>query len=1525
VIKRKLLRAWLITKKILYVKSIILRVLLLLLAILIIALQSTQVQTWLGRIATDKLSVALNFPISVKQIEIQWLDQIRLKKVQILDRQNNNMIFVDGLTLNYHLQQLLQEGNIFVEYAEVDSANVNLIDLPDSLGGMNIDQFIEAIDNSPADTTKKTNKGMQFIVGEIDLKRSFFSFHKPYADSLKGQFDYNHFALNNLQAQVKQLTIVRDTVMMGMKQLRGEETNTKLPIKEITTFFRYCRSGMEFHGLKAHIGESIIRDTLHFQFRRPAEMGDFNNKVKIYAHLDSSIIRFKDLGVFVPSVRKYKETLLISGRLKGKVTKFRVEQLDLAFGKHSRAIGKYSMEGFPNLEESFVDIDLHKSAVHIDDIRQYLPNEDTYRRLSKFGKLRFDARFTGFFTDFVTFGKFNTDLGFVDADINIKTKDNFYKGKIITKEFDLGTFLNIPDLVQKIDLSGSITGNNFTTEDAHFQLNAIISKFGFKQYNYKNIKVNAHLEHKFFEGDVSIKDTNFVFDGHGQINLKDSTLNFQANLDSAFLHKINWVSEKDYLFVKGKSYLNFAGLDWDKLEGTIDLQDAFVQYNKESLPLKNLFIRSHKEGKVRDFDLVCDYFDFKADGEFELTRFFNDVKALAEEYRLHFENNKKNLDDYYIKKPFLDFAMYEKLSYRLEYDLLLKDITPVARLFDKKIYVSKKSQINGFFNSDYEKKFSLDGYIDSLFYGDYRFYDNNFNLSTYKAEDERKVFLEANILSEKQKISNLFLTEKFNISADWDDHKIHFRSFIKEQGTINKADLQGSLEFTGNRSYELKVHPSEIVAMYETWCNFDTLQINIDKQDIDFHTIYFENGNKKVWVIGQISEDLQKYLQLKVRNFDLNLFSPYIGKNLSGSINGEAFLRNLYHTPMVEGEIDVLNISMDKVQYGNLHINSAWQDIEQRLAIHAKLQTPEHFEYDEPFLKIDGFYNVKNKVSPLELNAELRKTPVKLIEPFLSAVASEFEGVATGDIAITGKPAYPQLQGEVFVSDGKFKVNYLNTYYRFHDFIYLEPDHIGMKQLKLLDANNNRAIVNGGIYHDGFRNFLMQLSLDFYKFQVLNTQMTDEALYFGTAYGTGKLDILGTTDNLEVNVTGRTEEGTKLYFAMDSYSGVQEKEFIRFVDFKKDSLLLKQNKKVDLSGIKLNFNLELTPDAYGEIIFDKRSGDIIRGNTLGKINMLIDTKGDFKMYGDVEFVRGKYTFTFLNVVSKEFDILQGSRVGWTGDPFGGQLDVKAAYKLRTSLAPIMLLTDSASRNLPEVRRAYPVKVDMSVRGALFSPEIKFDIDMAEYPAMISAGGVAIPLETYVQAFKAKIAANEQELNRQVFSLMVLNRLSSENAFASANGQAVTSSVSELLTNQLSHWMSQVDENLQIDLNLNGLTADALNTFQMRVSYSFLNGRMRITRSGGFTSVNNRASATAVIGDWTVEYLLTQDAKLRVKAYYKSVTNTFSTDLNNIGASGMGMSYTHSFSRFSELLPRLRKSKRLKKDSKVIEYRDDEIR
>ena len=1544
-IKTFISKTWAVIRRILWYKSILVRVILVLILLLILALQSTYIQTYLAQIASEKISAILKFPISIKQLEIQWLDQVKLKEVQVKDRKNNNMIYVQELTLNYGFMSLFKNGNIYVDDALLDSLNVNLVDYPDSLGGLNIEEFISAIDDSPADTSKKISAGNQFVVHKILLRRSFFSFTKPLADSLKDNtFDYNHFAFNNLNADITNFLLVSDTVQLDIKNLRGIEPSIKFPVKEISTSFRYFKKGIHFQGLTGRLGNSFLTDTLMFSFKKPAEMGDFNEKVKIHAHLQSSIIHFSDLAIFAPSLKKYPEVLNISGKIDGKVSKFKIDSLDLRFGKNSRLIGRLAMDGLPNFDETFIDFNLKKSYVNTKDLRIYLGTSDVFRRINKFGFVKFNSEFSGFIYDFVTHGKFETALGYINADVNFKTDKNYYKGALITKHFNIGKFLEEENLLQLVDLQGNIEGNNFTTETAHFKIKADVSRLGFKFYDYHNIKVNADLEHKFFKGSLAVKDANLVLDGVGEINLNDSTFKLKGTLDSVLLHKINL--SKDSITLKGKLDLDFVGLDLDKLEGVIDIRDAYLGYKKQDLPIKHLFIHSKKlPNKTRDFDIESDYIDFKADGRFDFKQVYQDLKSMVEEYTLHFENNQKKLNDYYIAKPILSTKQYNLLAYQVRYDINLKDITPVVRLFVKDFYVSPETTFKGLFVSDYKKHFSMSGQIDSLFYTDMRFYHTSLNLSTYKEEDNREVALSFEVTSEKQRISG-FNTEFLHLNAEWINHKINFDSFVKRQNSQDKLNTTGSFEFVGNRQYDLVINPSEIVFLDEKWTNPDTLHIGIDGQNIDFHTVRFINGNKKVLAIGQISEDITKTLQLQLVDFNLDMFSTFMGKKLAGSLNGEAILRNIYHTPQVETDVSASNIYMDSIYYGDLYASSQWDNQLQKLKIKAKLkynldssqttsQLPafakRKLHLDEngndtiPLLDLEGYYYAQNKISPLELTAKLRELPINLIEPFLSSFASDFEGLATGDIVITRKIAQPLLKGRIFVDDGRFKVNYLNTYYHFSDFIYLEHDHIGMKQLKLLDENSNRAIVNGGIYHDSFQKYLMQLHLDFRKFKILNTEISDEALYFGTAYGTGTMDILGATSNLQIDINAKTERGTKIYLALDGYAGVEEKAFIKFIDFKNDSVVIQKKDKVDLSGLKMNFNLELTPDAYGEIIFDKQSGDIISGNTLGKLNMAIDTKGGFTMFGDVEFVKGSYTFTFLNVVSKEFDIKAGSRVSWSGDPLAGQLNVEAIYKTRTSLLPIMTGLDSAARQSAELRRPYPVRVDLLVSGALMSPEIKFGIDISEYPSVISAGSTTIPMETHVQAFKARLASNEQELSRQVFSLMVLNRLSETDAFASLSGQSLTSSVSELLTNQLSHWISQVDENLQIDMNLNGLTADALNTFQMRISYSLLNNRIRITRSGGFTSVNNQANATAVIGDWTVEYMISKDGKFRLKAYYKSITNTFNLGQNNIGASGMGLSYTHSFNNFGDLLPRFRKAKKQSKDKKNIIIPDDEIR
>jgi hypothetical protein len=122
-------------------------------------------------------------------------------------------------------------------------------------------------------------------------------------------------------------------------------------------------------------------------------------------------------------------------------------------------------------------------------------------------------------------------------------------------------------------------------------------------------------------------------------------------------------------------------------------------------------------------------------------------------------------------------------------------------------------------------------------------------------------------------------------------------------------------------------------------------------------------------------------------------------------------------------------------------------------------------------------------------------------------------------------------------------------------------------------------------------------------------------------------------------------------------------------------------------------------------------------------------------------------------------------------------------------------------------------------------------------------------------------------------------------------------------------MSQVDENLEIDVDLGTLDQEAFNTFQLRLSYTFLNGRLRVTRDGTFgnqqatPTSSGRADLSSVAGDWTVDYLLTPDGKFKVKMYSRSNTNIINNNLNSQSAytTGVSLLHTQSFNELKDLL------------------------
>ena len=193
--------------------------------------------------------------------------------------------------------------------------------------------------------------------------------------------------------------------------------------------------------------------------------------------------------------------------------------------------------------------------------------------------------------------------------------------------------------------------------------------------------------------------------------------------------------------------------------------------------------------------------------------------------------------------------------------------------------------------------------------------------------------------------------------------------------------------------------------------------------------------------------------------------------------------------------------------------------------------------------------------------------------------------------------------------------------------------------------------------------------------------------------------------------------------------------------------------------------------------------------------------------------------------------------------------------------------------------------------------------------------------------KSRIDSDEQELKRQVFSLLILKKFSPEDAFNT--GGSFGNSVSEFISNQLSYWITQVDENLEIDVDLGNFDQEAFNTFQLRLSYTFLEGRLRVTRSGGFTNEENQADIGSIAGDWTVEYLLTPDGKFRALMYNRTNYNSLNSGIENQNTTitaGFSLIHTQSFDEVKELFIGARKQQKnqnKKTPQKATALKEDE--
>ena len=141
----------------------------------------------------------------------------------------------------------------------------------------------------------------------------------------------------------------------------------------------------------------------------------------------------------------------------------------------------------------------------------------------------------------------------------------------------------------------------------------------------------------------------------------------------------------------------------------------------------------------------------------------------------------------------------------------------------------------------------------------------------------------------------------------------------------------------------------------------------------------------------------------------------------------------------------------------------------------------------------------------------------------------------------------------------------------------------------------------------------------------------------------------------------------------------------------------------------LDFHLQLDPENNNEL----------RATGNAALNLNINPSRDiFTMYGDYQISEGTLSLNLEDLIVREFSIQSGSTIDWSGSPLDATLNIDAAYRLKTSLAPLLNLGEDMAYNNTTV------ECIVTLSDRLSEPSISFDVRLpnasSEYQSLISS-------------------------------------------------------------------------------------------------------------------------------------------------------------------------------------------------------------
>lgn len=1460
-------------------------------------LQTDMVQNYIAKKASEMLTQTLGVDVHIEKLHLSLMMDLTLEGVLMKDLHQNDMIVADYLNfsiegvdlsnLKFSISKLRLENSGFVlrKYKGEPKYNISMVFPSDS-----------------TDTTAFVFPAT-ILCGNAALHNCFFQLINETKPKRSG-FDHNNIVLAINDLQSNSIHISDEEYSFKIKKLQVSDVSG-FTVENLSTYMKFLPDGWYMDDLELKTPTSDLKMNLIFAYSTFDNIGDFVDSIRIISDIQPSTLDVKDIAYFASSLSKYPITAQIEGKVDGFVNDLNINDFNISIADNTKLSTTTYLKGIINPETAYMKVDISDFQTTIEDINALKSMFGEFSIPSGIvDRVSLTADFTGTLDNFDATAKVDATCGSARTHVrmwkDLEFGDYQYYGILSASNLHTVESLGLNDIYKADNIFINFDGFGTTLDNAKMQVNGELCGIYALGYNYDTLNINGNISSKMFHGDIKLNDKNAGLDFNGLVNFNDTipVFDFSVSIRDAYLARLGFLPERsDDSHISANISMKVKGDDVDEMIGFVNIDDVVLVENDSIYDFRDFRIGTYQQmSGDRKIILRSEVLDANFEGNFQ----FDEIAKIYNYYiESYFSPNNSATDT----TSYVD-------DYNVLWNVSLKDVSPVTRLFVPKLKIPTGLYLNGELDVK-NKMFFTNGQSPKIVYNNMFVKNWYFTNNTKDSMLQLRTGFDQLVLDEPDENDSVgIIRNHVDLNAFMQRDTVNFKiSWDNLTGAVDSSHyfVQGLVDLV--KYPETKFSITDIQAMFNNhlWeVSADNHVIIDSNTNILIHDLKFYSDTGFLSVDGNIYKDsmMVSDVNLNLSNIDLsflNLFLQNINYTFNGMLSGSATVKSGNHQFFFLSDLSLNALNINGKDFGNTVIKSEWHPEKEGAYLDVESSiTSRRGKVTHP-LQVKGYFYPESKTQNFDIQCNLNKIQLSILNPLIDEFVEKALGFVSGSATLQGTYKKPKVVASIEMANCEALIKYTNVKYSFTGSIDIDEKMINFHNLILTDTLNGNATIQGGIKHNNFSDFELDLTLNPDKFIFLNTNRMQNDIFYGDAVVNGKVQVTGPINDINISAFVKTNQGTNIAIPISSAMSIDETTYVIFQNKDYDSLNINKMKS-SVMGLTLTLRMMMTPEGQIRVFLPGNIGNL-SANGNGIITLKIDKSGNMSLGGAYTLEGGKFILNLQNIFSKTFEINKGSTITFDGDPMDAILNVSATYGTKTTLNGLNLALDSTV-----LQQRTNVNCIIKMTDELSNPQLGFTIQFPNLSEDITS-----------LIYTVMDTTNEVVMTQQAFSLLAVNTFSLSSSESSLGGTMASSGIN-VVTNRINGWLSQISKDVDIGINYRPGEHFSADEVGVALSTQLFKNRVTIDANVGYSGNSNSSGrASSVVGDVTVEVKITKDGRFTTKVFSRSNAN----DISKIGTSseqgytyGIGVNYHKNFDKFKEIFIRTPEQKRLNEQKKA---------